>query len=94
MEGDTTSFYLGKISEQELLEVAANVNSDPQQLAERLCEVYFYLAKWHEQQNPTKALDYYKKVLATNVYEFVEHRYARIEMNRLRGLDASAAPVN
>lgn len=87
------AFYLGKISEQELLETAANVNSDPQQLAERLCEVYFYLAKWHEQQNPSKALDYYKKVLATNVYEFVEHRYARIEMNRLRGLDASAAPV-
>ncbi|MBU1618035.1 MAG: lipoprotein NlpI [Gammaproteobacteria bacterium] len=87
------AFYLGKISEQELLDAAATLNTDPQQLAERLCEVYFYLAKWHQQQNPTKALDYYKKVLATNVYEFVEHRYARIEMNRLRGLDASVLPV-
>lgn len=87
-------FYLGKISEQALLEKAAQVNSDPQQLAERLCEVYFYLAKWHQQQNPSKALDYYKKVLATNVYEFVEHRYARLEMNRLRGLDASVAATN
>ncbi|WP_233079021.1 lipoprotein NlpI [Rheinheimera soli] len=87
------AFYLGKISEQELLDAAATLNSDQQQLAERLCEVYFYLAKWHQQQNPSKALDYYKKVLATNVYEFVEHRYARIEMNRLRGLDASAIPV-
>lgn len=87
------AFYLGKISEQELLDAAATLNTDQQQLAERLCEVYFYLAKWHQQQNPTKALDYYKKVLATNVYEFVEHRYARIEMNRLRGLDASVLPV-
>lgn len=87
-------FYLGKISEQALLEKAAQVNSDQQQLAERLCEVYFYLAKWHQQQNPSKALDYYKKVLATNVYEFVEHRYARLEMNRLRGLDASVAATN
>jgi len=88
------AFYLGKISEQELLQIAAEATADPQQLAERLCEVYFYLAKWHQQQNPSKALEYYKKVLATNVYEFVEHRYARIEMNKIRGLDASAAPVN
>jgi lipoprotein NlpI len=87
------AFYLGRISEQQLLEIAANVNSDPQQLAERLCEVYFYLAKWYQPHNPSKALDYYKKVLATNVYEFVEHRYARIEMNKLRGLDANEAPV-
>lgn len=60
--------------------------SGPQLLAERLCEVYFYLAKWHEsQQQPEQALSYYKQVLATNVYEFVEHRYARLEMARLRG---------
>ncbi|WP_337878713.1 lipoprotein NlpI [Rheinheimera sp.] len=84
------AFYLGKITEQQLLEIAADPQLNPQQLAERLCEVYFYLAKWHEQQHPTKALDYYKKALATNIHEFVEHRYARIEMNRLRGLDADA----
>jgi lipoprotein NlpI len=88
------AFYLGKISEQELLQIAAEATADPQQLAERLCEVYFYLAKWHQQQNPSKALEYYKKVLATNVYEFVEHRYARIEMNKIRGLDASEEPVH
>jgi len=83
-------FYLGTIDEQQLLQIAADPQLGQQQLAERLCEVYFYLAKWFEQRDPTKALDYYKKVLATNVYEFVEHRYARIEMNRLRGLDASS----
>jgi lipoprotein NlpI len=78
------AFYLGQISEAELLQSATEV-TEPRQLAEQLCEVYFYLARWHGlQQNPTQAVAYYKKSLATNVYEFVEHRYARLEMERLR----------
>ncbi len=79
------AFYLGTISEQQLLNIASSNALEPKQLAEQLCEVYFYLAKWHAlQQNPTQAIEYYKKSLATNVYEFVEHRYARLEMARLR----------
>ncbi|MDX1676932.1 lipoprotein NlpI [Arsukibacterium sp.] len=79
-------FYHGVISEQELLNSVLDELSSPRLLAERLCEVYFYLAKWHEaQQRPEQALEYYKKALATNVYEFVEHRYARLELARLRG---------
>lgn len=79
------AFYLGQISEQQLLAIASEHVSEPKQLAEQLCEVYFYLAKWHAlQQNPTQAVEYYKKTLATNVYEFVEHRYARMEIAKLR----------
>lgn len=79
------AFYLGDISEQQLLNIASSNALEPKQLAEQLCEVYFYLAKWHAlQKNPTQAIEYYKKTLATNVYEFVEHRYARLEMARLR----------
>ncbi len=79
-------FFAGQLSEKALLDSVLNELSSAQLLAERLCEVYFYLAKWHESQNrPQLALSYYKKVLATNVYEFVEHRYARLEMARLRG---------
>lgn len=79
-------FFAGQLSEKALLDSVLVDLSSPQLLAERLCEVYFYLAKWHETQNrPQQALSYYKKVLATNVYEFVEHRYARLEMARLRG---------
>ncbi|SNY54107.1 lipoprotein NlpI [Arsukibacterium tuosuense] len=79
-------FYHGDISEQQLLNSILNDLSGPRVLAERLCEVYFYLAKWHEaKRRPEQAIEYYKKVLATNVYEFVEHRYARLEMARLRG---------
>jgi len=79
------AFYLGQISEAELLKIASTDPADPRQLAEQLCEVYFYLARWHSLKgNPTQAALYYKKSLATNVYEFVEHRYARTELNRLR----------
>lgn len=79
------AFYLGQINEQQLLQKAATGAIEPRELAEQLCEMYFYLAKWHSlKQNPTQALAYYKKSLSTNVYEFVEHRYARIEMALLR----------
>lgn len=79
------AFYLGEITEQQLIAVATEQAESPQQLAERLCELYFYLAKWHALQNqPTRAADYLKMALSTNVYEFIEHRYARIELNRLR----------
>lgn len=79
------AFYLGQITEQQLLKIASDNVTEPKQLAEQLCEVYFYLAKWHAlQNNPTQALEYYKKTLSTNVYEFVEHRYARLEMAKLR----------
>lgn len=79
-------FFAGNISEAALLQSVLEDVTSPQLLAERLCEVYFYLAKWHEsQQRPEQALSYYKKVLATNVFEFVEHRYARLEISRLRG---------
>lgn len=85
-------FFAGELSEQALLDSVIKDLSSPQQLAERLCEVYFYLAKWHDsQQRPEQALSYYKRVLATNVYEFVEHRYARLEMARLRG---ETSPAN
>lgn len=79
------AFYLGEISEQQLFAAATEHAESPKQLAERLCELYFYLAKWHALHNqPTRAADYLKFALSTNVYEFVEHRYARIELMRLR----------
>lgn len=79
------AFYLGQITEAQLLQIASTDVGDNTKLAEQLCEVYFYLAKWHSrQQNPSLALEYYKKTLATNVYEFVEYRYARVEMQLLR----------
>ncbi|CAM3728764.1 lipoprotein NlpI [Rheinheimera salexigens] len=80
------AFFNGQITEAELLNTVAEDLVSERMLAERLCEVYFYLAKWHHsQQRDEQALSYYKQVLATNVFEFVEHRYARVEISRLRG---------
>ncbi len=83
-------FYAGKLSEKALLESILVGLNNPRQLAERLCEAYFYLAKWHQARGDVnQALIYYHKTLATNVYEFVEHRYARMEIAKLRGDELS-----
>lgn len=79
-------FYAGEITEQALLDSVLVELTGPKQLAERLCEAYFYLAKWYQSKGDMpQALIYYHKTLATNVYEFVEHRYTRMEMARMRG---------
>lgn len=83
-------FYARELSEKALLESILVGLDNPRQLAERLCEAYFYLAKWHQARgDANQALIYYHKTLATNVYEFVEHRYARMEMAKLRGDELS-----
>lgn len=78
-------FYLGQIDETALMAAAMDDVTTPKQRAENLCEVYFYLGKWYQlQQHYSKAVHFYKLSLATNVYEFVEHRYARVEIERIR----------
>ena len=77
--------YLNKIDENQLLSaLILGVNSQ-QQLTDRLCEAYFYLGKYHtERGNRGVASNYFKLALSTNVFEYVEHRYARLELNLLR----------
>jgi lipoprotein NlpI len=74
--------YLGELSEREFLKtMEANVTSD-KQLAERLCEGYFYLGKYISMKGDNNAADnYYRLALATNVYGFIEHKYARLELD-------------
>ncbi|MBU3003881.1 lipoprotein NlpI [Paraglaciecola arctica] len=77
--------YLGKSTENQLLgSLIAGVTSQ-QQLTDRLCEAYFYLGKYHSAKgNRGIASNYFKLALSTNVFEYVEHRYARLELNLLR----------
>ncbi|MDF2180221.1 lipoprotein NlpI [Aliiglaciecola sp. CAU 1673] len=78
-------FYLGDLSEQQLLASLLLDVRNQQELANRLCEAYFYLGKYYgERGNRGKASNYFKLALSTNVYEFVEHRYARLELDLLR----------
>ena len=77
--------YLGKISDAAVLKYAKE-NLDPErynlEYTERLCEAYFYMAKQARAKGENqKAIDYLKLVLATNVQDFVEYRYAGIELN-------------
>ncbi len=75
--------YLGSLSETDFIEqLEENVKSEDD-FARRLCEAYFYLAKLKQfKHQHDEAKHYFKLALAANVYEFVEHRYAKFELER------------
>lgn len=78
-------FLVGERSADELIHAAFAGSNDQRELNERLCEAYFYMGKVAAQQgNNYAALNYFKLTLATNVYAYLEHRYARTEIQRLR----------
>ena len=79
------SLYLGRLSEGDFIAGLTNNIASDKQLAERLCEAYYYLGKYSQIHNrPRRALNYFKLSLATNVFEYVEHRYARMEIVETR----------
>ncbi|MEZ8143752.1 lipoprotein NlpI [Enterovibrio norvegicus FF-33] len=76
--------YLNDISEQAFFNEVMNSSMDNLQLAERLCEGYFYLAKRYQAQGDLgSAVALYKLAMAGNVYDFVEHRYSMLELSRI-----------
>lgn len=90
-ESDKTSFgweivrlYLNEITENEFIkEVQINSYSN-QQLAERFCEGYFYLAKRYQIFGKEKlANTFYKLAMASNMYDFVEHRFSILELSKI-----------
>lgn len=81
-------FYLGKATEADVIARLLEDVKSQKQLNDRLCEAYFYLGKFNSLNgNKVKASNYFKLALSTNVYEYVEHRYARLELSRLRTQD-------
>ncbi len=78
-------FYLGDINESQLLSTLMLGVTNQKQLTDKLCEAYFYLGKYHIDKGENGiASNYFKLALSTNVYEFVEHRYARLELELMR----------
>ncbi|MGM0481263.1 MAG: lipoprotein NlpI [Pseudomonadota bacterium] len=77
--------FAGERSETEFLKhMTDNLRAD-EKLTERLCEAYFYLGKYKQMQGQwNQAMNYFKLALTTNVYEFVEHRYASLELQHSR----------
>ena len=77
--------YLGEISITEFTQQLPQGIKTQHALTERLCEAYFYLGKLSVlKEQDAIAANYFKLALSTNVYEFVEHRYARLELNLLK----------
>ncbi|MGO4893429.1 lipoprotein NlpI [Flavobacterium sp. W21_SRS_FM6] len=77
--------YLDRVTENQLLNALIQGVTSQQQLTDRLCEAYFYLGKYHAARGHRGvASNYFKLALSTNVFEYVEHRYARLELNLLR----------
>lgn len=77
--------YLGELSQTQFINALADNVSSNRELTMRLCEAYFYLGKFNKQLGNSKiAENYFKLSLATNVYEYVEFRYARVELDMLK----------
>lgn len=74
--------FLNNLPEQKLLSLVSHNVESEKELIEKLCEAYFYLGKLNELNgNKTAAESYFKLALSTKVYEFVEHRYAKLELD-------------
>jgi len=67
----------GRVPEQLFFEqVGRNVKSN-KEMAQRLCEAYFYLGYWHKYAgNLEQAIYYFKLATTTNIHEFIEYKYA------------------
>ncbi|MGB0895253.1 MAG: lipoprotein NlpI [Parashewanella sp.] len=80
-------FYLGKYSETELLEKAKQdlPNKHSQKVyTERLCEAYFYLGKQAQfLGNNRQAENWFRLALATDIFDFIEYRFASVELAAL-----------
>lgn len=71
----------GRTTENDFLESLSYGVRTNKELAQRLCEAYFYLAHWHKLSgNLEKAVYYFKLSTATNIHEFIEYKYALIEL--------------
>ena len=78
------SVFAGQQSEAEFMRQLSSSSKNNRELAERLCEAYFYLGKWHLAQGKKNlAESYFKLSMANNVYDFIEHRYAMLELVQL-----------
>jgi lipoprotein NlpI len=71
----------GRVSEKDFLDSLSYGVRTNKELAQRLCEAYFYLAHWHKLSgNLEKSIYYFKLSTATNIHEFIEYKYALIEL--------------
>jgi lipoprotein NlpI/transglutaminase-like putative cysteine protease len=74
---------LGKLSEAELLKIAANKDKSRELM--QLCEAYFYIGHGYLLKNDARrAREFFEKAVQTEVKMFREYAYAAFEAERLR----------
>ncbi|WP_087023899.1 lipoprotein NlpI [Thaumasiovibrio subtropicus] len=79
---EIVAMYLDDLSEVELLNQVARTSEGNVELAQKLCEIYFYMAKRYQHRGDEgSAISLYKMAMAGNVYEYIEHRYAMLELS-------------
>lgn len=72
---------LGEISQNDGLRLIQEGVEDNVHLAQRLTETYFYLGKRYQMQgNISRAVACFKLALSFNVYDYIENRYAYLEL--------------
>lgn len=78
------ALMLDKVTEEQAFKAILASSRDNNVLAERLTEVYFYLAKRHQiEGNYPAAVSLYKLAIAQNVYDYAEHKYAFLELTKI-----------
>ncbi len=79
------NLYLGKQSQATFIQALTHNVKTNKELSDRLCEAYFYLGKYNQLHGKKgAAANFFKLALSTNVFEFVEHRYAKLELDLMR----------
>ena len=75
----------GKITEERFFDNIVNGVKTNEELAQRLCEAYYYLAHWHfNNNNLTKGLYYLKLSIAENIRDFIEYKYALLDLKNIK----------
>ena len=75
----------GSISEKDFFDNISNGVETNEELAQRLCEAYYYFAHWHMNNNNLAKGVYYLKLSATtNVKDFIEYKYALIDLDNIQ----------
>jgi lipoprotein NlpI len=75
---------LGDVTEEQAFKAILAGSRDNTLLAQRLTEAYFYLGKRYQATGDfVSAISLYQLAISFNVYDYVEHRYSFLELNRI-----------
>ena len=83
------SVYVGEVTQEAFIASIAKNSKSNRELAERLCEAYFYIGQQLlAEGNGKAAANYFRLAAATNIFEFVEHNFALYELQQLAVADS------